>query len=594
LIKIDELLQNAIGLHKSGKLKDAEIIFVNIIKNEPGNVEALFRLGTLKYQQGDKESSIKLLSETVRLKPDYPEAFVNLGNAFLVTAQFDNAVMNYSRAIELNPHIPEAFNNRGVAFRKTNRLNEAVDSFRKAIELNPGYVSAFNNLGAALKDLREFAAAESAIKKALSLKPDHAEAYNNLGVVLRNSGRFDEAGENLLKAVSIKPDYTEAYNNLGTLYRDTGRHDDAINSYTKALELRPGYIEALNNFGIALRDQGKLDEALEKYDTALSLMPDNLEVRWNKSLTLLLKGDYLNGWKYYETRLLKNSANRRRFTRPRWDGTRFDGKTIFVYAEQGYGDTFQFIRFLPQVKALGGKVIFECQKGLTSLLQRCAGIDEIVERSDNNQPGVEFDIHVPLMSLPGVLGCTLENLPEKTPYILPDSDLVEQWQSYLNSAIQNRGKSPDKIFKIGIVWSGNPTHENDRNRSCPFEYFDQLRNIEGVVLVSLQKGDTSVQIKKLPDNNNILNIDKDLKSFHDTAAVIANLDLVISVDTSVAHLAAASGRKTGIILPHAPDWRWLLNREDSPWYPAMKLFRQSIPGDWKGVFKRINEHLISK
>lgn len=591
--EIEKLIQQAQEFYSAGKYKEAEHSFERVLVDAPANLPSLFYLGTLKFKSGDYKNAKKLLDQTVKLKPDFPEAFNNLGNVCLVTGEFNDAVTNYDKALSFKLDIPETFNNRGVAFRKLHRLPEAIVSFKKAIELRNDYVEAYNNLGAAFKDSGEFNAAALSIRQALALRPDHAEAHNNLGVVLKAQGRFSESESSFHRALSIKPDYAEAYNNLGNLYRDMWQYKDSAKSYARALELKPGYVEAYNNNGIALRDQGRIEEALLNYDKALEVSPGNVEVGWNKSLALLLKGDYSQGWQWYETRLSRGQKNQRVFSKPRFEEMTSNAEKVFVYAEQGFGDTIQFVRFLPALKKLCKKVIFECQPGLVSLLKNCEGVDEIVPKSDNSINTHEFDAHIPLMSLPRLFKVTPESLPAKLPYIRPDKELIEKWRIYLNLLLEvdESREDDNNLFKIGLVWSGNPTHENDRNRSCPLEHFIPLGKLNNVVFISLQKNQATSQILELPDGIRVIDLDKDLKEFVDTAAAISNLDLVISVDTAVAHLAAALVKPTWTLLPFAPDWRWLLNRKDSPWYPGMRLFRQPKFGDWESVFKCVEEEL---
>jgi hypothetical protein len=266
-----------------------------------------------------------------------------------------------------------------------------------------------------------------------------------------------------------------------------------------------------------------------------------------------------------------------------WDGKSLNGKTILVHTEQGFGDSIQFVRYLPMVKAQGGRVIFECQQSLCRLLRSCNGIDEIIEKTSANKLSIQPDVHVHLLDLPGIFGTTLNSIPTNIPYITPDPILVDQWASRLNV---------DEGFRISIVWAGSPHHARDRNRSCSLADFANLAKVPGLPFYSLQKGYVSIKPDNPPMGIKIVNLDNELHDFADTAAVIANLDLVISVDTAVAHLTGAIGKPVWTLLPFAPDWRWLLKRNDSPWYPTMRLFRQNQPDDWTEVFEQVREKLI--
>jgi hypothetical protein len=300
---------------------------------------------------------------------------------------------------------------------------------------------------------------------------------------------------------------------------------------------------------------------------------------------LLLTGNFKEGWPEYEWRLYSKDCTSHTFRQPLWDGTLLDGKSILVHAEQGFGDTIQFVRYLSMVQAKGGHVIFECQKNLFRLLKSCTGIDEIIEQRPARTPVAQFDIHVPLLSLPGIFGTSLNTIPSHIPYITVDSTLGTQWKKQLGH---------DNDFKIGIVWAGNPTHTYNDNRSCSLSDFAPLADIPDLIFYSLQKGPASAEVNDPPEGMKIINLEDSLIDFADTAAVIANLDLVISVDTAVVHLAGAIDKPVWTLHSYVPDWRWLLNRDDSPWYPGMHLFRQTQLNNWEGVFEQVKKALLYK
>ena len=352
-----------------------------------------------------------------------------------------------------------------------------------------------------------------------------------------------------------------------------------------AIGLKPDYAEAHNNLGATLQKQCEFDEAMAGYDRAIELKPDYAEAHFNRSLLLLLTGNFKEGWPEYEWRLRKKDNYCLNIQQPRWDGSPLNGRNILVHAEQGYGDAIQFARYLPLVKAKGGNVILECRKVLTRLLKGVAGVDKISEPLSDKSQNIQFDLHVPLLSLPGIFNTTLDTIPSDVPYIKPDPELVSQWNVKL-------GRNGD--FKIGIVWAGSKTYKNNLSRSCLLSDFVSLAKIPGVTFCSLQKESASKEAHNPPGGMKITNLDKGLNDFADTAAVIANLDLVISVDTAVVHLAGAIGKPVWTLLPFAPDWRWLLNRDDSPWYPSMRLFRQTKPNDWDGVFEQVKDALLKK
>ena len=331
-----------------------------------------------------------------------------------------------------------------------------------------------------------------------------------------------------------------------------------------------------------LKGQGKLDGAAACCRRALELKPDFAEAHLQQSLLSLVTGDFQRGWTEYEWRWKDKQWQRRNFSQPLWDGQRLEGKTILLHAEQGLGDTIHFVRYVPQVKQRGGTVIVECPKPLLSLLTSGAGIDRLVGRGEELPP---FDLQAPLLSLPGIFRTSLETIPADVPYLFADPGLVEHWRRELGSIAG---------FKIGIAWHGSPKHPNDRNRSIPLASFEPLARCSRVRLLSLQKGTGAEQLQDLAGRIPVADVGSRLDDFRDTAAVLVNLDLVIACDTAVAHLAGALGVPVWVALPFTADWRWLLDRSDSPWYPTMRLFRQRQPGDWPGVFEDIKAELAAR
>jgi hypothetical protein len=419
---------------------------------------------------------------------------------------------------------------------------------------------------------------ESAIEcigRALQQKPYDAGAHNNLGLAFQQQGKLEEAVQCFRRALQLKPDYPEACNNLGNALSDLGNLDEAVACFRRALELNPEKWDTLNNLGLTLMDQGKLGEAIECCRRALRLKPDSAEMHKNLATIWLLQGNFEQGWPEYEWRWQCQDFPRRSFPQPLWNGSPLDGQTILLQAEQGFGDTLLFIRYALLVKERGGRVVVECQPPLLALLTDCPGIDELVAQGD---PLPAFHVRAPLLSLPNILGTTLDSIPAGIPYLRADQALTQSWRQKLE---------PLGAFKIGIVWQGSPTYRGDRQRSIPVRHFDSLASVEGVRLVSLQKGPGAEQPGTRDASFPVLDLGQHLETFSDTAAVLENLDLLISCDTSVPHLAGALGVPVWLALPFAPDWRWLLEREDSPWYPHHRLFRQRRPGDWGEVFSRI-------
>jgi tetratricopeptide (TPR) repeat protein len=615
--KLEVLLHEALKLHKVGDLPSAIMFYNKIIEEHPDNAmvhynlasalqglgrtvdalasyrkatelkpddaEAQYNLGNALREQGKIDKAIVSYKQAVLLKPDSAELHCNLGAALQESGKLDEAIVSYKQAISLNTNYAMAHCNLGSVLYETGKLNDAVTSYERAIELKADFALAHSNLGTALKDLCKLDEAVECYRKAISLKPDYAEAHNNLGTALLEQREFEEAAICHNRAIEIKPEYAEAYNNLGTVLQELSKLNEAVASYKKAIALKPDFADAHNNLGTALQSSGKLGEALTSYKQAIVLNPEFSLAHVNMSFVQLLTQNFKEGWQEHKWRLNIKGRSSTTSRQQMWDGKSLNDKAILVHTEQGFGDTIQFVRYLPMVKAHGGSVIIECQQSLYRLLRNCNGIDEIIEKTSAKTLSVQPYVHTHLLDLPGIFDTTLKSIPLHIPYITPDQILVDQWASRLND---------DENFKIGIVWAGNPYHTRDRNRSCSLADFAKLADVSGLSFYSLQKGHVSIESDNPPTGMRIINLDNELNDFADTAAVIANLDLVITVDTAVAHLTGAIGKPVWTLLPFAPDWRWLLKRNDSPWYPSMRLFRQNQPGDWNRVFEKVKHGLL--
>nr|CAA9291163.1 FOG: TPR repeat [uncultured Armatimonadetes bacterium] len=497
--------------------------------------------------------------------------------------RLDEAEAGYREALRSNPFHADALHLWGVVAYQRGQTAPAVERLRKAITLDASEPAFHNNLGNALRDSGDLCASVSAFERALHLNPRYAEAYNNLSLALRGLGREDAALAALRRAIDLKPGFAEAHNNLGNGLKDAGDLAGAVSAFERALHLNPHYAEAYNNLGAALHAAGDAEAASQAFLNALQLRPDLWDAHFNLGISRLSLGDFEHGWPLYEAGLRSGARPPRGLAQPQWDGSPLDGRTLLVHAEQGFGDTLQFVRYLPAVSARGGSVVFECQRGLRCAFPDSLGWDILVERGDEDDaPAVPFDLHVPLLSLPGLFGTNEATIPASVPYLRAEPEAVAHWQRLL---------APFDGLKVGIVWAGNPAHRNDRNRSCALADFAPLAGIGGLTLFSLQKGPAAVQAGEPPAGMTLVDLDEDLTDFGQTAAALTALDLVIAVDTSVVHLAGALGKPVWVLLPFAADWRWLRERDDSPWYPTMRLFRQPAPGDWPGVFARVVETL---
>lgn len=485
----------------------------------------------------------------------------------------------YRQALQIDPQSANAWCLLGAVCLALGRTSEAVDDFQHALRLQPEYVEACCNLGVALTELGRLSEAAEVLRQALRLRPSYAEALNNLGSVLRDMGELEPAIENFRQAIAIKPDYAEAHNNLGVALTDFGRPEEAVACLATAIRLKPDYATAHMSLANALRDQGALDQAVASYAEALRLAPQYAEAHFNRSLILLIQGEYAEAWPEYEWRWRCKGFPRPPFREALWDGAPLAGRTILVHAEQGLGDTIQFLRFLPQVVERGGRVILRCPEPLVELAARSPGVDQVL---NHDEPPPRFDVQVPLLSLARIFGVTLENLPADVPYLFPDPELVSRWKREL-AAYDG--------LKVGIAWQGNPKYGGDRRRSFPLSQLERVARVEGVHLFSLQKGFGAEQVEGLRGRFRVHELTSRAEGLHETAAVVANLDLVISPNTAIAHLAGALGRPTWVALPNLLEWRWLVNREESPWYPTARLFRQQSSDDWNEVFERMAQAL---
>ena len=616
---ISESFESALRQFQSGQLQAAEDGFRGILRVQPSHLDAMHLLGILLSQsgkhveavdrirsaialrpntavlhrnlglalkaQGKLVESIDCYQQALRLKPDSADVYCYLGAALHGLGKLDDAIANYQQALRLNPNDPVTHNNLGTALEGRGKLDEAVVCYRSAIRLTPDYYTAQNNLGTALLKLNDLDEAVASYREALRLKPDDAGAHNNLGAALEGQGKLDEAVASYQLAIRLKPNDAVAYNNLGNALQKQSKSADAVACYQQALRLKPDYVVAQSNLGTTLQRQNKLDDAIACYQQALRLKPDYADAHHNLGMAWLQTGNLASGWSQYEWRIKVNRLPE--FRQSKWDGSPLAGRRILILAEQGLGDTLQFIRYIPLVKARGGHVIVACQPPLMGLLKCVEEIDELIPQPTDLRPELPpFDVYSYLLSVPNLLGTTLDTIPHRVPYMLADERFVERWRQELGHGNE---------LKVGIAWQGNRLNSCDRGRSIRLEEFEPLGQIQNVRLISLQKGDGSEQVRQLawclPVTDFTDRMDDSTGPFLDTAAMMMNLDLVITSDTSVAHLAGALGVPVWVALAYSPDWRWLLDRDDSPWYPTMRLFRQETTGDWAGVFRRIAREL---
>lgn len=477
---------------------------------------------------------------------------------------------------------------KAVACHTAGNLQKAEQMYLQILDQEPDHPDATHFMGVLAYNAGNNDAAVAYLKKAIEMMPSNAGCLNNMGNVFQQQGRYLESVKWYETAIRINPGHKMAHNNIAVAYLHLGDLDKALMSAERVLALDPEYAEAHNNQCEIFRAMGDNDKALAAVNNALSIDPDMVSAHWNRALIWLLKGNFQDGWPEYEWRWRRPTTQNRAFAHGAlWQGEDIKGKTLFVYEEQGLGDTLQFIRYLPMLRNLGARIVFETGPALIRLVAE----NQVYDRLLVGLKGVDtrsvdrFDFHVPLLSLPHIFKTKIETIPNNTPYLRADPTLCHIWKNRL---------SRDDSFRVGLVWAGRPLHKNDCNRSVPLRLFETLGKVKGVSFYSLQKE----KHEKWTDMDSLKIFERDLgpeiSDFADTAAIMENLDLIISVDTSVVHLAGAMGKPVWTLVPFAPDFRWLLDRGDSPWYPTMQLFRQTSSREWAPVMEQVSSALAQR
>jgi tetratricopeptide (TPR) repeat protein len=609
LADIAQVLAQAKSYHRSGQLHDAEQFYRQALAADARHPEALYLLGGACQAQGKINDAVAFLERAVAEQPGHAEARHDLGIALGQQGRLGEAVAQLQEANRLRPGEPEfvqslraalaayhlqqaqrleqfdqaeAHNNRSIVLKELGRLDEAVTALRRAIELKPEYVDAHVNLGIVLATQEKYAEAEAVCRRALALAPDHVKALCNVSVALLRQKKFVEAEVAARRFVELAPDSAEAHGNLAVVFADQDRFTEAEDCFQRALAIDPRSVQTHRNMAMLLVRQSKLEAAIEHRAQALAIDPNEVETHFENALGLLQMGQFEAGWREYEWRFRRKGNEEGNLPRPRWDGSPLFGRTILLRPEQGLGDTMQFVRYAEMVKEQGATVVVECPRSLARLLASCACVDAIVVEGEPRPP---YDVHFPLMSLPRMFNTSLENIPDRVPYLAPNTEEFERWTAELSGT---------PALKIGIAWRGSPTNINDRYRSFPLTEFTGIARMPGIQLYSLQMGAGREQLSSFEDPTSIIDLGDRLGDFCETAAIVSNLDLVITCDSAPAHLAGALGVHVWVALPSAPDWRWLVERSDSPWYPTMRLFRQTSLGDWQGVFGRIEQALADR
>jgi tetratricopeptide (TPR) repeat protein len=627
-MNITESLELVLEHMQSGNIRQAEHICKKILKKRPDNADALHFLGIIYSELGNYDLARDTIKKALQIDPNFADAYNNLGNIFYRTGQFDEAITHYKTALQLHPDLARTYYNLGIALQEKKQLDEAIHSYQKALELHMSSFGLYNNLGLALHEKGRIGEAIHYYQRAVDLDPGRAEAYYNLGNAMKDSGKPDQAIVAYEKDNQNNPNYAEAYNNLGIILKDKGYFDEAIMHYKNALHLNSNYTEAYNNLGIALKDKGYFDEALtyfekalqsnpklpityfnlgaffyetgqfdkakQHYENALLIDMDYADAHYNLAHTLLLCGNFSEGWRELEWRWKTEDFlyRQRTFLQPTWDGSSLQGRTLFIYAEQGVGDEIMFASCFPDVIDRATLCIIECDRRLVPLFSRSFPAAQCIERStsaDSIQPVMpDFDVVIATGSLPLYLRSHLATFPQKRAYLIPDPVKVDRWRNLLTALGEG--------LKVGISWRGGKKPHVKKARSILLEKWEEIFSVEGIHFINLQYGDCKAELQEVKDRFGVLVHNWDdadpLKDLDNFSAQISALDLVISIDNATVHMAGSLGMPVWTLLPFVPDWRWMLHREDSPWYPTMRLYRQPSLGDWVSVMGKVKDGLL--
>jgi len=580
---MQSIFDQALAFHRAGLLAEAEVLYRRVLKAFPRSFDCRHLLGVISYQRGDCATAVLQIDAALKIDSRVADAHLNRGNALKKLKRLDEALASYDRAAALKPRDPAILNSRGSVLRELQRFDEALADLDAVIAARPDFSDAFNNRGNVFKDLEQSDAALADYDRAIALKPDNASAFSNRGNLYKQLEQPEQALADYDTAIALKPDHAEAVYNRGTTLMELGQHDRALADFDRAIPLKPGYTEAFYNRGTMLMELGRLDEAVASFNEAIALKPDYSNALWNRALCRLLLGCYREAWADFEWRWRTDQMerDRREFNQPQWTGD-IDtaGKRILLHSEQGYGDTIMAARYVRRVAERGAHVILDVPPALAPLMAQIEGIS-VVTKGDT-MPA--FDLHCPLMSLPRAFNTTLETIPADVPYLSAPVTHLEKWRQRLPQAGAPR---------VGINWAGNHTFRRDAERSIGLPRMLPLLSRSDVRFFSIQRdlreGDRDI----LRDNPHIVHLGDEVETFADTAAIISLLDVVISSDTSVVHLAGALDKPVWILLQLVPDWRWLLDRSDSPWYPTARLFRQSRRDDWTSPLAEVEQALAS-
>ncbi len=610
-------IEKARQLHQSGRWEDAERLYLQALDASPGEADGLHMLGLLHAETGRPETAAQLLGAAIGIEGPKPYLCRNLGILLERQDKQEAAIACYRQAVIGEPNSADLWARMAELLTGLGRYGEAAQAWGRAVEttrapvasqlgwrlawaktlalsgdrtsacaqlerilrIEPDHIAARFDLGVVLMQLDRVPEAIAALETVVTAEPAHAQALNNLGVLRHALSDHDRAQDHYERCLSVEPNYVEARYNLGTLLQERGELEAATFEFQSVLAAHPAHAAAWTNLGNCLLGCGAISAALSCYNRTLALEPNETSAVWNSGIAHLTAGRLEEGWAGYELRFdVAGATSRRAYPMPLWRGESLEGCTILVYAEQGLGDTLQFCRYLPLLADRGAQVQFDCPRPLAGLLGSLRTNPKILVEPGDQPPLTNF--HAPLLSLPAIFGTTLASIPSEPGYLRAPQEARSAWSKRLEPLGEK--------FRVGFVSQGNPRYKNDRNRSIPAELFKALTSVPGVALVNLQFG------RPVPPSLNALDLSSEIGDFANTAALVEEMDLVISVDTSMAHLAGAVGKETWVLLAQAADWRWMRDREDSPWYPGVRLFRQSEPYGWTEVLDKVAKALQSR
>ena len=584
---IKELLSEAFESYKKNDLETSKKIYLKVLEIDEKNIEALGNLGVISKAQGNHKEAINYYIKTIKLNPNNALTYNNLGNAFKAIKDYKRAIYAFSDCIKRDPKNASAYNNLGIVYESAGDNNRAIQAYKEAVRVDPKFAKAVNNIGVILYKQKKYQEAIDIFKIALKIDPKYYELFSNIGACYNKLKKYDEAIESLNIAIEKQPTNGGAYTNLGNVYNKIYDYKQAAKLHEKSIELEPKGSNAYSNVGTSYKYLGQVKKSIDSYKKAIELDPNFVNAHFDLSTMYLAKGDYKNGWDEYEWRFKKEEMiphiikNKDIFSKPMFTGKEeIKDKTILLHSEQGFGDSIQFIRFLSEFKKkFPCKIAVKCRDELKELF-KC--IDEIDVLTHRNEPTPEFDYHLPIMSMPKLLNMkSNKDLPKQYPYLFANKDndfQIESKKGHLN---------------IGICWSASVTGESYDGKVFDLKYFEPLINSDKITIYTLQVGPENKDIKKFGFEDNIIDLTDKLTDFSKTASLMKELDLVISSDTSVAHLAGALDVPVWIPLQKIPDWRWGNKGDSSPWYPSAKLFRQKTNRVWDSVFQSIYDKIFT-